>query len=96
MPSVVLVWADGGFAGRRVDFARRTPRIAPGIGKEPEGQRTLEVLPRRWVVERAPSWLVHCRRLDRDYERRPERAEATVKLAMIGLMARRLAPALGR
>jgi len=96
MPSIVLVWADGGYAGRCVDFARRLLRITLHIVKKPEGQRTFEVLPRRWVVERTLSWLVRCRRLGHDYERLPSHAEAMVKWAMIGLMTRRLAPAPGR
>jgi transposase len=96
MPSMVLVWADGGYAGKCVEFARRWLRITLEIVKKPEGQRTFEVLPRRWVVERTLSWLVRCRRLDRDYERLPEHAEAMVKWSMIGLMTRRLAPATGR
>jgi transposase len=96
MPSIVLVWADGGYAGRCVEFARRMLRITLHIVKKPEGQRTFEVLPRRWVVERTLSWLVRCRRLDRDYERLPEHAEAMVRWAMIGLMTRRLAPSPGR
>lgn len=96
MPSIVLVWADGGYAGRCVQFARRWLQITLQIVKKPEGQRTFEVLPRRWVVERTLSWLVRCRRLGRDYERLPEHAEAMVKWAMIGLMTRRLAPAPGR
>lgn len=36
---------------------------------------------------------MRCRRLGRDYERLPKHAEAMVKWSMIGLMARRLAPA---
>lgn len=96
MPSIVLVWADGGYAGRLVEFARRLLHLTLEIVKKPEGQRTFEVLPRRWVVERTLAWLVRHRRLDRDYERRPEHAEAMVKWAMIGLMARRLARAPGR
>jgi transposase len=96
MPSIVLVWADGGYAGRCVAFAHRFLRITLQIVRKPEGQRTFEVLPRRWVVERTLAWLVRCRRLDRDYERLPEHAEAMVKWAMIGLMTRRLAPPPGR
>lgn len=92
MPSIVLVWADGGYAGRLVTFARQYLRIALEIVKKPEGQRGFEVLPRRWVVERTLSWISRCRRLSKDYERLPEHAEAMVKWAMIGLMTRRLAP----
>lgn len=96
MPSIALVWADGGYAGKLVAFAKFYLRIVVEIVRKPEGQRTFEVLPRRWVVERTLSWLVRCRRLGRDYERRPDHAEAMIKWAMIGLMTRRLAPAPGR
>ena len=50
-----------------------------------------QVLPRRWVVERTFAWLGRCRRLARDYERKPAHAEAMIKVAMIRLMAARLA-----
>ncbi len=96
MPSIALVWADGGYAGRCVEFARRMLRITLQIVRKPAGQRGFEVLPRRWVVERTLSWLVRCRRLGHDYERLPAHAEAMVKWAMIGLMTRRLAPGPGR
>lgn len=96
MPSIVLVWADGGYAGKLVAFARHYLRIALEIVKKPEGQRAFEVLPRRWVVERTLSWISRCRRLSKDYERLPEHAEAMVKWSMIGLMTRRLAPSRGR
>ncbi|MPY81547.1 MAG: transposase, partial [Actinophytocola sp.] len=96
MPSIVLVWADGGYAGRCVAFARQFLRMTLQIVRKPDGQRTFEVLPRRWVVERTLSWLVRCRRLDHDYERLTDHAEAMVKWSMIGLMTRRLAPAPGR
>lgn len=96
MPSIALVWADGGYAGKLVAWVAHRCRTLLDIVRKPEGQRTFEVLPRRWVVERTLSWLVRCRRLDRDYERLPQHSEAMVKWSMIGLMARRLAPAPGR
>ena len=96
MPSIALVWADGGYAGKLVTWVARYCRIVLEIVRKPEGQRTFEVLPRRWVVERTLSWLMRWRRLDRDYERLPTHSEAMVKWAMIGLMARRLAPPPGR
>jgi transposase len=96
MPSITLVWADGGYAGKLVAWVKRRCRMLLEIVKRPEGQRGFEVLPRRWVVERTLSWLTRCRRLDRDYERLPEHAEAMVKWSMIGLMTRRLAPGPGR
>jgi transposase len=96
MPSLVLVWADGGYAGKLLAFAHTFLRIVVQVVKKPEGQKTFEVLPRRWVVERTLSWISRCRRLDHDYERLPEHAEAMVQWAMIGIMTRRLAPAPGR
>lgn len=95
-PTLSLVWADGGYAGKLVEWAKAAVRIAVEIVRKPEGQRTFEVLPRRWVVERTIAWLTKCRRLDRDYERLPRTSEAMVKWAMVGLMTRRLAPASGR
>ena len=96
MPSVAAVWADGGYAGRLVAYARQVLRVSVDIVRKRPGQRTFEVLPRRWVVERTLSWISRCRRLAHDYERLPEHSEAMVKWAMIGLMTRRLAPTPGR
>jgi transposase len=96
MPSILRVWADGGYAGRLVRFALTALRITVEIVKKNDGQRTFQVLPRRWVVERTLSWISRCRRLDHDYERLREHAEAMVHWAMIGIMVRRLAPTPGR
>ncbi len=96
MPSVALVFAAGGDAGRLVEWARQVLRVVLEIVRKPEGQVGFAVLPRRWVVERTLSWLVRCRRLVRDYERLPESHETMVKWAMIGVMTRRLAPDPGR
>lgn len=95
-PSVVTVFADGGYAGRLVRHAARWLRIAVQVVAKPPDQRGFVVLPRRWVVERTFAWIVRCRRLDRDYERLPATSEAMVKWAMVGLMTRRLAPPPGR
>lgn len=96
VPSMVTVFADGGYAGRLVTHARQLLRIAVELVKKPADQKGFVVLPRRWVVERTFAWLVRCRRLDHDYERQPATAEAMVKWAMIGIMTRRLAPGPGR
>lgn len=96
MPSVALVFADGGYAGKLVAWARQRLRLALDIVRKPDGQRGFAVLPRRWVVERTLAWLMRCRRLVRDYERLPDSHETMVKWAMIGLMVRRLEPGPGR
>jgi transposase len=96
MPSIVLIWADGGYAGKLVAFVVQRFRIAVQIIKRSDNATGFEVLPRRWVIERTNSWLMRTRRLARDYERLPEHSEAFVKWTMIGVMTRRLAPGLGR
>lgn len=96
MPSIVLVWADGGYAGKLLAFAHQHLRIAVQVVKRTDKRPTFEVLPRRWVIERTNSWLMRTRRLARDYERLPEHSEAMVKWTMIALMTRRLAPPPGR
>jgi len=84
LPGVSLVWADGGYAGKLVEWAKLALSLPVDIGG-------FEVLPRRWVVERTFSWITSCRRLACDYERTIEHSEAMVKWAMIALMVRRLA-----
>ena len=49
------------------------------------------ILPRRWVVERTFSWLLHSRRLAHDSERLTSTDEALIHAAMTRLMTRRLA-----
>ncbi|SDW26181.1 Transposase DDE domain-containing protein [Amycolatopsis xylanica] len=41
------------------------------IVKKVAGQKTFAILPRRWVVERAFSWIAQARRKVRDNERLP-------------------------
>ena len=52
--------------------------------------RGIEVLPKRWVVERTFAWLSKCRRLCRDYEFVPQSSEAMIYIAMTRLMLKRL------
>ena len=92
-PSVKLAWADGGYAGKLVTWART--KLRPGltleIVKRPGDLHTFQVLPRRWVVERTLAWITRCRRTVRDYERLPGHHETIVYWAMTITMTRRLA-----
>ena len=63
------------------------------IVRRPDGAQGFVLLPKRWVVERTFSWLGRWRRLSRDYEHRSASSECMVRLASIGRMLRRLAPA---
>jgi transposase len=58
--------------------------------KRPEGSKGFILLPKRWVVERAVAWLIKCRRFRSDYEAIYASSKAMIRLAMIGVMLRRL------
>jgi transposase len=49
--TVRLVWADGGYAGRLVPWARQALHLAVEIVKRGDDVTGFVVLPRRWVVE---------------------------------------------
>lgn len=88
--TIGLVWADGGYAGRLVTWAKTVLRLTVTIVKRTDNIAGFVVLPRRWVVERTFGWLIRYRRLVRDYERRPEHHEAMVWWATVSIMTRRL------
>jgi transposase len=89
--TVVHVWADGGYAGRLVVWARAVLALGVEIVKRTDDLAGFHVLPRRWVVERTFAWISKKRRCVRDYETRPDHHEAMVHIAMIMTMSRRLA-----
>lgn len=89
--SVRLVWADGGYAGRLVQWAAENLRLTLEIVRRTDDTTGFVVLPRRWVVERTLSWLMRSRRLVRDYETLPAMHEAMVLWSMTMLISGRLA-----
>jgi transposase len=89
--TVTHVWADGGYAGRLIVFARKVLALTVEVVKRTDDLAGFKVLPRRWVVERTFAWISKHRRCVRDYETLPEHHEAMVHIAMIMVMSRRLA-----
>jgi transposase len=89
--TISCIWADGGYAGRLVIWARKVLSLAVEIVKRTDDLTGFTVLPRRWVVERTLGWITKYRRCVRDYETLPEHHEAMVHIAMIMTMSRRLA-----
>ena len=92
-PRLRLVWADGGYGGKLVNWTYKICGWVLEIVKRNDDLKGFVVLPRRWVVERTFGWLSNYRRLSRDYEFWPQTGEAVVQVAMIHIMLRRLAPA---
>ncbi len=91
-PRLRLLWADGGYAGKLIDWVRETCGWVLEIVKRSDDATGFQVLPKRWIVERTFAWLGRYRRLSKDYEATTESGEAWVTIAMIHLMVRRLAP----
>lgn len=106
LPRLRQGWADGGYRGAFLTWARRRHRISFEVvargdggrrrrwvppGEQPPVVPAFAVVPRRWVVERTFAWLGRYRRLSKDYEYLPATAEAVIHLAMIQLLVRGLA-----
>jgi putative transposase len=86
-----VILADGIYNGDLAEWLKGNFNTVLEIVKRPEGSKGFTLLPRRWVAERTFSWLNRHRRLSKDYEYLTDTSEAMIKIAMIGLMLRRLA-----
>jgi len=87
---VEVVFADGGYAGKLVAWAKEKINLALSIVKRPRAVPRFEPLPRRWVVERTFGWLIKNRRLVRDFEQRTDVAETLIRIAATATMLRRI------
>jgi transposase len=87
-PAISKAWADSAYRNAVIEHAATLGIDVEVVRRDP-ATRGFTALPRRWAVERTFGWLMHHRRLARDYEALPARSEAMIHLAMIDLMARR-------
>jgi putative transposase len=95
-PRLEVVWADSKYHNYALYgwlVRQRSIEWRLEIVRRPDGAQGFVLLPRRWVAERTFSWLGRWRRLSRDYEHLSSSNECMVRLASIGRMLRRLAPA---
>ncbi len=91
-PFVLVLFADAGYQGpHAANAARCSGRWQLRIVRRAAAARGFVVLPKRWIVERTLAWLTRCRRLARNLENLARTSVALIRLAMIKLMARRLA-----
>ena len=65
--TVKQAWADSGYAGKLVTWAKARLKLKLQIVRRTELHKFI-VLPRRWVVERTFAWITRSRRTVRDYE----------------------------
>jgi putative transposase len=90
-PRLVLLWADGAYAGAALaEWMLAVGGWLLEIVRGRTDQRGFAVIPKRWIVERTFGWLNRYRRLSKDYEELPQTSEVLVLIAMSHLMLRRL------
>ncbi|WP_204030138.1 IS5 family transposase, partial [Micromonospora andamanensis] len=88
-PTLAKTWVDAGFKNRVVEHGAHLGVDVEIVTKDPQ-VKGFSVVKRRWVVERTIGWLMHHRRLVRDYEARPDNSASMITLAMIDNLAKRL------
>ena len=86
--SITTVFADGGYTGKLIEWAKDMFDYTVEIVKRNE-QHLFRVLPKRWIVERTFAWLNSSRRLSKDYELRHTSAETMIHIAFAHLLLRR-------
>ena len=87
-----LIWADGGYAGKLIEWTASFGNWVLEIVKRSDDVAGFKILPHRWIVERTFGWLGRYRRMSKDYEMLPASSEAMALIAMINLMLHRLSP----
>ena len=84
------IFADGGYRGELIERVGKKFRFVLEIILRTNKEKSFEILPKRWIVERTFSWFESYRRLGKDYEYNTDTAEAMIQIAMIKLMLNRL------
>ena len=90
-----VIWADSGYAGVLVDWVRslrRWGKVRLALVQRTAPGRGFQRLPHRWIVEQTFGWFGRWRRLSKDYEYLTETSESAIRVVMIHVMVRRLAP----
>ena len=87
-----LIWADGGYAGKLIEWTASFGNWVLEIVKRSDDVVGFAVLPKRWIVERTFGWIGRYRRMSKDYEMLPASSEAMILITMINLMLHRLSP----
>ena len=89
-PRLKKIFADGGYAGPKLASQLVGLPLQLEIVKRTDKEGGFKLLRRRWVIERTFSWLRRNRRLMAHYEALVMIAVGFAKLAMIGVMLKRL------
>src|SRR5262249_4532286 len=93
LPRLEVVYADSQYrAGYLQEEVFDLAPFRLHVVSRPAGAEGFVHLPQRWVAERTFAWLGRSRRLFKDCERLVASSEAMIRISMIHLMLRRLAP----
>ena len=76
-PRLRIIYADGGYAGKLVEYVANTSNWVLSIIKRNDKQK-FDILPKRWIDERTFAWMDNYRRLSKDCERINE-----IRVAMV-------------
>lgn len=88
---IELVWVDQGYEGDELyDWVAKLTGWIWRVVKRSDDTKGFKLLPRRWVVERTFAWLGFNRRLSKDYEKLTRNSEATIYIATLPLLLKRL------
>ncbi len=91
-PRMAAVVADAGYRGTLDQWTTAELGLLLRIVPKIAGQATLQVVPKRWTVERTFAWLMRYRRLRSEYETTVASSVAWIYAAMIHRRVRHLAP----
>jgi putative transposase len=90
LPRLKKILVDQGYTGKIAEAVANVCGWEVEVSK-PDPQRKGFVPEfKRWAIERTFGWLLHERRLSKDYEQWPESSESMIYLASIRLILRRL------
>lgn len=87
------LWADGAYQGELAETLQTQYHLTLEVVEKHPQTKGFQPLPRRWVVERTFAWLGRYRRLSKDYEQTNASSVATLFLASIHFLLKRLASA---
>jgi putative transposase len=90
-PWLRLLFADAGYQGEQAACAAAQEGLRIDIVRRPRDAKGFHLLPRRWVIERTFAWLSRNRRLAKDVETLIETSTAMIAVAIVQLLARKLA-----
>ena len=87
--NIIKIYADGGYAGKLIDWVYQKYGIVLEIVKRNELHKFV-IVPKRWIIERTNAWMYGAKRLAKECERKIEHQESMIYLRMAQILLRRV------